>query len=198
MKSTRVYISALIALPFADLCDPEPTPIPPLETITQWEHHGNSSANLECKTTIEAEPNETLVQANAIARPAVCESATIEGKVAGDVDAFVMSNKPCPDHHPTAELVSGPSDLRVCLFIACTYGKTGLDPNKPCPEGGTPYRTDAGVLGCCATDGGKVVVNSNCDAQETQLGSVPRHRGYVLVDRKNDVSCEPYSVKVSL
>jgi hypothetical protein len=177
-------------------CSEDPPTPPELESITQWQHSGGNGGDPSCAGALEFEPNESVAASNVLGANEKCERRDFSAKVAGDADAFYVWGEPCESGTPELTVTSGPDDLRVCLFVACSVGRTGFD-SDPCP-GAASYRTSEGLLGCCATKPGTLRVGINCDSQFVTLGHVPDYDAYVVVDRGSSQECAEYSISVRL
>lgn len=190
----RILLLALAGRGVVGCCEPKENPTD--DTIHIW--HPRAAIRETCESELEDEPNDDVVSASVVGHIAECEERALPLAVAADSDVLYVWGDRCDDSHPRASLEGPGAGFRLCLFVACSDGKTGFDSEHPCPQG-EPYQTLEGVLGCCSKDDENAVeVNMNCDADFVFTGSAHGVDAYVALDQRDATTCEQRSVKVRL
>lgn len=195
----RVACSVLFALLGAGCSDGCGDP-PPSISSGCWAHPGGvTSDDPTCVGSSEGEPNGDLVIASSVGTGA-CFEQTLSGAVSSDIDVFSLGGKLCAGHDAlTSTLNTDQDDVRLCMFVACSHGKTGLSAcsgaaSIAAGQPPTANHLPEGALGCCRLGQGTLNVKVNCDEQYAPFGAQPSWRAYFVVDRVRDNQCTPYTV----
>jgi hypothetical protein len=176
----------------------KPTENPDDSVIRVWEQREASADDAACASAMEEEPNDDVVWANALGGQDECQERELSLAVAGDSDVAYIWGERCPDMHPRATLAGSGRGLRLCLFVACTDGMTGVDGTTPCFQGEV-FQTLEGVIGCCSKgEESTVEVNVNCDADFVPFGSADEFDAYVALDHRETLECEERTITVRL
>jgi hypothetical protein len=161
-----------------------------------WSHIGPEN-DLACTGTSEIEPNGDVATANVVSS-GECSAHQIKGSVSNDIDVFRADGQFCDGSSPTASF-SGEKDMRLCIFVVCAHGKTGIsgcDGDKN-DAGQLPVSNylPAGMRGCCRVGPGRVTVLPNCDGQYAVVQTTqPEWHTYFVLDRIRETSCSAYTV----
>lgn len=196
MTSGRVG-SMLMAVLVCSTVTGCPDPPPPSIEAGPWAHDG-AEETPTCTADSEIEPNGDVAKAN-VGGDGACSSQELRGAVADDVDVFRVGGPSCKDSFPTATLKGSEKDTRLCVFVVCAYGRTGIsnctgDPSEAKQLPISNYLPE-GMRGCCRIGDGRVTVEANCDGQYALVPTAkPEWHTFFVVDRLREKACSKYSI----
>jgi len=201
VKLAHVTRSLLVAAPALVLSGCPVKHPPPSIAAGTWAHSGSQVDEASCASGSEIEPNGDVSMPN-IGPGGACTSQTVKGSVSDDVDVFRIDGTACDDSSPTAKLTvgSGDDDVRLCLFVVCANGRTGVSSacsGDASSSGQQPVlqMLPEGMHACCRLGTGSVTTPANCDSQYSRIPTKkPTWHSYLVVDRVRDTACTPYSV----
>jgi hypothetical protein len=161
-----------------------------------WSHIGREN-DVACVGSSEIEPNGDVASANVVGNGA-CSSQHIIGAVSNDIDVFRVDGPFCEGSFPTAVL-NGDKDARLCVFVVCAQGKTGLSSCDGDIDEDDHFPVSnifpAGMRGCCRVGPGRVTARSSCDGQYAVVPTAhPQWHTYFVLDRIRETSCGAYTV----
>lgn len=200
MTRTRgVRASLLLASLLSLTACPTKHPPPSLKAGL-WTHSGSASDDLDCSTVSEAEPNRDVAFPN-LAASGACETHVLTGRVSDDVDVFRADGAACDKNSfPSATLTTSDNDVRLCVFVVCSSGKTGLSSECTGDLSEAMQRPEVqhlpeGMRGCCRVGSGAVTTPANCDAQYSRIPTKkPNWQAYFVIDRLRGRDCTSYEV----
>jgi hypothetical protein len=142
-------------------------------------------------TEVEAEPNNSIPSAVALKEIDDCDGSggTLKGMVAGGTDPDFFHYKGNDKFGCVVDATASTktAGVRLCVFVSCASGTTEL---KSCKKG-MKETSPGGVLGCCSSGPGEVVVEHGCPL----VGSSDSADVYIRVDAPGSGSmCTPYDV----